>query len=296
MHDSFPLIDKLDHDILMHKDAHFSGNFSLMIDYYEKDGKGVIEEFDLDRIQQLSEAEKQSGQFISEEILSDEEKEEVLKAKAKYASLRNAYDLPEPLAHKIADLVFSEDFDAEKEIEAVLEHGAPAIPLLLQLVKDDDFYHPLFPGYGFAPLYAIECLGKLKAKEAIIPLFESLSKTEFFGEEAVLSALFHIGEPAKEFLLNVVKKVPISKDNENAAIALLLFKDDPNVLSTCLDLLPKEEIVAKPILFTYLLLFCDELKTEEEQKKLRDLKDLPNLSLESREELEWILKAYNKKH
>ena len=40
---SFPLTDELDHAILMHKDVHFGGNFSLMIEYYKEEGKGVIE-------------------------------------------------------------------------------------------------------------------------------------------------------------------------------------------------------------------------------------------------------------
>ena len=201
------------------------------------------------------------------------------------------YDLPPCLAHKIADLIFAEDFDAEKEIEALIE-TPESIPLLIQIVKEDDFYNPLFPGYGFAPLHAIECLGRLKAKEAIIPLFESLSKTEFFGEEAVIHALFQMGEPAKEFLLSVLKNTPLTKDNENAAIGLLLFKDDPKIPSTCLKLLTLPEFQARPVLFTYLLLFCDELKDIEEQKRLKELAKLPNLSKESKEELEWILKSY----
>jgi len=288
---SFPITDEPDHAILMHKDVHFGGNFSLMIEYYKEDGKGVIEEFDLERICYLAEIETQNNLSLSLELLSEEAQEEVIRAKEKYDTLKKVYDLPPCLAHKIADLVFTEDFDGEKEIEALIA-SPESIPLLIRIIKDDDFYNPLFPGYGFAPLHAIECLGRLKAKEAIIPLFESLSKTEFFGEEAVIHALFQIGEPAKEFLLNVLKNTPITKDNENAAIALLLFKDDPVIPSTCLKLLTLPEVQARPVLFTYLLLFCDELKTAEEQHQLKELIKIPNLTKESREELDRILKAY----
>ena len=45
-----PLLDAIDLDILMHKDAHFGGNFDIMIDYYEKEGVGSMPDFETDRI------------------------------------------------------------------------------------------------------------------------------------------------------------------------------------------------------------------------------------------------------
>jgi hypothetical protein len=288
---SFPVTDQLDHDILMHKDVHFGGSFPVMIDYYEKEEKGAIEDFSLDRICALALIEEEEKLSLSVEILTDEEQEEVTRAKEKYRTLKEVYDLPKGLVHKIADLIFSEDFEAEEEIEA-LSKLPEAIPLLIQIVQEEDFYNPLFPGYGFAPLHAMKCLGLLKAQEAIIPLFEALSRIEFFGEEAVINALYLIGAPAKEFLLSVLSKTPITKDNENAAIALLLFKDDPLVPSTCLKLLALPEVQKKPIFFTYLLLFCDELKDSGELEKLKDLESSPHLTKESKEELAWILGSY----
>jgi len=288
---SFPVTDQIDHDILMHKDVHFGGSFPLMISYYEKEEKGAIEDFSLDRICALALFEEKDQLSLSVEILTDEEQEEVTRAKEKYQTLKEVYELPKGLVHKIADLIFSEDFEAEEEIEA-LANCPEAIPLLIQVVQEESFYNPLFPGYGFAPLHAMKCLGLLKAKEAIIPLFESLSKIEFFGEEAVIHALFQIGTPAKEFLLSVLGKTPISKDNENAAIALLLFKEDPSVPSTCLKLLSLPEVQERPVFFTYLLLFCDELKEVQEQEKLKELADLPYLTKENKEELDWILNSY----
>ena len=288
---SYSLTDKIDHDILMHKDAHFSGSFPLMIDYYENNGKGVIEEFALERILELFHIEQENKTFLSEEILTDDEKKEVIQAKIKYDSLKKVYDLPPGPAHKVADLIFSEDFEASEEIESLL--GYPdSIPLLIQLIKDDNFYNPLFPGYGFAPLHAIEALGLLKAKEAIIPLFESLSKTEFFGEESTIYSLFQIGAPAKEFLLEALQTLPISKDNENAAIALLPFKEDPIVPSTCLKLLELPEVQAKPMFFTYLLLTCEDLQNIDEQKKLIEISKLPHLTKENKEELDWIISHF----
>lgn len=291
---SLPLIDQTDRDILMHKDAHFEGSFALMLEYYEKEGKGAIEEFEIDRIQELALLEQQNGISLSENILTEEEKEEVLASKKKYSDLKKIYDLPPGPAQKIADLVFSEDFEAEPEIQA-LANDPKCIPLLIQLIQEDPFYNPIFPGYGFAPLHAMEALGLLKAQEAIIPLFESLSKTEFFGEEAAIHALFKIGQPAKEFLLGVLQKTPLSKDNENAAIALLPFREDPRVSSACIQMLFLPEVQARPTLFTYLLLACEQVSCPEDQHKLQEIAKLSNLSQENREELDWILRSFTRK-
>ena len=55
----FPLVDALDHEILMHRDAHFGGLFSVMIDYYQTEGKGVQPQFSLQRIEKLQQLEKE---------------------------------------------------------------------------------------------------------------------------------------------------------------------------------------------------------------------------------------------
>jgi hypothetical protein len=286
---SFPLIDETDRSILMQKDAHFSGNFAIMLDYYTKEGKGAIDDFPLERIQELYQLEKELGLFLSEEILSIQEKEQVLEAKAKYNSLRDLYDLPPSPAQKVADLILSEDVSAQKEIEALL-NLPQAIPLLIQLVEEEDFYNPLFPGYGFAPLHAMECLGKLKAKEAIIPLFESLSKMEFFGQETAIQALVQIGKPGKDFLLSVLKKTPITKDNENAIIALLSFPQDLEIAFVCLDLLSTSEVLKKPVFCSYLLLSFEGLKDPLIQERLLALAKQPGFPIEAQEELQFILR------
>ena len=50
MDDEFPLVDGIIHEILMHRDIHFSGSFEAMITYYEIDGKGSQPDFSLNRL------------------------------------------------------------------------------------------------------------------------------------------------------------------------------------------------------------------------------------------------------
>jgi HEAT repeat protein len=285
----FPLIDKTDHDIFMHKDVHFGGSFLVMIDYYKNQGKGIQSEFDLDRIEELYHFEEQSHQNLSDLLLTEEEKELVKTAKDKYFSLRELYQIPSAsLPQKIADLILTEDPEATKEIQALCKLGDPAIPLLLDLLKQDEFFDPLYPGYGLAPAHAATCLGKMRATQAIGPLFEALSKAEFFTEEAILAALFHIGAPAKLFLLNILQKKPINRDNENAAIALLSFKDDPMIVERCFELLQDPALFSHPALFTYLLLVCDSLTEPLQRAQLKKLSEHPNLPSDLKEELHFL--------
>ncbi len=289
----FSFTDQTDHEILMHKDAHFSGSFPSMIDYYQKDGKGVMEEFSIARIIELFDIEQEKQTFLSDQILTDDEKKRVIQSKVKYASLKKVYDLEAKPPQLLADLVLSEDFEAEEEIGAIIDCPEVA-PLLIRLIQDDDFYDPLFPGYGLAPLHAIDALAIIKPKEAIIPLFEALTKTEFFAEESVMHALFSIGDPAKEFLLQVAQKEPFTKDNENAAIALLLFREDPLVQARCVDLLTKEAVQKHPTLFTYLLLVCENIQERSLQKKLVDVTCSSLLTGQQKEELGWIVRSFAK--
>ena len=283
-------IDETDHEILMHKDVHFSGSFSLMLEYYQEESKGIQEEFSLEQIERLAEVDSTSSTPLSLLILSEEEQEEVLRAKNTYLSLQKLYDIAPSPAQKLADLILSEDEEPTQEIEALCELGQTAINLLIPVIQSEDFYNPLFPGYGLAPAHASQCLGRLRAKEAIIPLFEALPKTEFFGEEAIVQSLFQIGEPAKAFLLSVVKKIPLTKENENAAIALLPFKEDPLVISTCLDLLEQPIVQQKSALFAYLLFVCDTLKDKNQIERLKNLSHLP-LAPDLKEELIFTLKS-----
>ncbi len=248
MKDTF--IDEIDHLILMHKDVHFGGSFLAMLSYYEAEAIGIQEEFSLDRIQDLALMEENSLTPLSDLILDDIDKKEVQRAKEVYQSLQKLCTADSFAAQKLALLILSEEEEPVQEMEELCSFEKEALAPLLFLLKQDDFYNPLFPGYGLSPSYAASCLGKLQAKEAIAPLFESLSLMEFFGEEAVFQALSQIGDPAKDFLLSIVKKTPLTKENENAAIALTFFPKDPLIVSTCLDLLELSSVQAKPTLFT----------------------------------------------
>jgi hypothetical protein len=202
---SFPLADKYDHDILMHRDVHFSGSFPLMIEYYENEGKGTNPEFELKRILHLYEVEKKSGQNLSEVLLEPEEKEEVVRAKKSYEELKNLYEKEDhKLPKLIADLILTESFEAEEEMKKICEAGKEIVPLLIALVEQHDFYNPLFPGYGHGPAYAATCLGKIKDPRAIPILYEALGRADFFAEEAVLDALQQFAGEAQDFLIKIL--------------------------------------------------------------------------------------------
>ena len=79
-----------------------------------------------------------------------------------------------------------------------------------------------------------------------------IGEADFFNEDVVLQALYSIGEPAKAFLLKVLQAQPINYDNERAAIALLSFKEDPEVHTACLNLLNDLDKKKHSVLATYL--------------------------------------------
>ncbi|NDE82578.1 MAG: hypothetical protein EB051_03035, partial [Chlamydiia bacterium] len=67
--DPFPVMDSQDHEILMHRDAHFSGNFSIMLAYYEEEAKGSYTDFEPKRIRALKEIEEKSQINLADELL-----------------------------------------------------------------------------------------------------------------------------------------------------------------------------------------------------------------------------------
>ncbi len=288
MNDSSFFIDETDKKILMHKDVHFAGSLQGMLAYYEKDGIGIQEEFDLQRIEMLLSLQQSTDSSLSDLLLDQTDQAEIIRAKQAYESLQTLCDSKPSAAQKLALLILSEEEEPEEEIQQLCSYGDAAIDPLLSVIADEDFYNPLFPGYGTAPSRAALCLGKLKAEKAIIPLFESLSLTEFFGEEAVFKALSQIGTPAKQFLLSILKKTPLTKDNENAALALTFFEKDDAVSSCCIDLLYLPSVQANPTFFTYLLGSCEEITNPELIRRLIRLSD--GLSSDMlKEELQLVL-------
>ena len=264
---SLPLTDELDHEILMHKEVHFSGSFPDMIEYYENEGKGVQDHFDLFRIQELALIEREVGYSLAEELLQDREQELVAKAKEKYLLLRELYECDEasPVALAVADLIISEEESPDEEIEALLALGKDAVPALLELIEADEFASPLLPGYGLAPLYAAEVLGKLGDERAILPLFQGARGHDFEREATFFAALARL--PSQEFLLRKLSHFPLTRDHQIAADALANFPPNEEIGKVALTLLHEEAVRKEPTLSFALILLCEGLKSPAEREK-----------------------------
>ena len=155
-----------------------------MLEYYENGGIGAQKSIDVQRIKELMEG----GDEIS---LDQQEVELVQQARARYALLKSVYELSSEgsLTRIIADLILSEEEFPSQEIEALVSRGATAVPALIELLSSEDFYHPLFPGYGRAPALAALCLGKIRDERAIAPLKAALGKDPEFTDPIILDAL-----------------------------------------------------------------------------------------------------------
>ncbi len=176
----------------------------------------------------------------------------------------------------IADLILSEEELPQEEIDAIVAQKGVIVPYLIDLLRSEDFYNPLFPGYGQAPTLAAYCLGKIGDKRAMFSLFEAIGEANFFSEDYVLDALKQIGAPAKEFLLKVMQSEPINFDNERAAIALVRFKDDPEVAKCSFKMLLKPIVWKDPALAVHLILACEGLQDPLEQQQFTALAADPN--------------------
>lgn len=268
----FPIAYSIDNEILMHRDAHFGGSFPIMLEYYVKEGKGVCQDFDLRRIEELAQMELQTGKNLSPLMLSGAEAERVALARQSYKKLKDLYEIRNPkslLPKKIADLILAEDeAETEKAIEAIIAEKSAIVSALIDLLKNEDFYNPLFPGYGQAPVLAAQCLGRIGDKRAIISLFEAIGEGDFFSESIILDALHAIGQPAKDFLLKVLHGHPITMVNEQAAIALIRFKQDSEVSNACLQILKEIDLSKNLALATYLVLACEGLASPQQKELL----------------------------
>ena len=270
----FPLIDAVDHAILMHRDAHFGGAFPIMLDYYRKEGKGTLPEFSLPRIERLAMLETQMKENLAALFLTAQEIERVADARQAYEKLRAIYDIQHPktpFPRLIADLILAEDEEAKEEIAAIVAEKDKIVPALIDLLRQEEFYDPLFPGYGQSPLLAVTCFEQIGDKRAMIALFEALGQGDFFIDDHILKALRAIGTPAKDFLLRILASRPINEDNEKAAIAIGAFKDDPQVAHACLKLLQEPDFQQDKCLSTYLVLACVGLKDEKDRQAFREM-------------------------
>ncbi len=287
------LSEEMDHLILMHRDAHFGGDFRVMIDYYQdEDRVGVQLDLDPERILYLAQVEEKLETNLAATLLSAGEAEVVARSRRAYERLKEIYEVEEeknPIPRLLADLIFAENPEPVEEMEAIISQGTRLVPELLAIVCSEESYSPLFPGYGLAPLLAIECLGKIGDPQAVRPLFELLAKDYVREEETIISALHGMGDPAKDFLLQVVRSRPLTTDNTSAAYALTLFAERSDVALTCFDQLHQSDVLQKPMLRTYLVLCCYGLKGTERQDELIKLADLPDFPEDLTSEIEAIL-------
>ena len=268
-YESYPVVDAVDHEILMHRDAHFGGLFTIMLDYYRNEGKGVQPDFEIPRIERLKTLEEQLKENLAALFLASDEMEKVADSREAYQKLRGIYEIANPRSihpRLIADLILTEDLEAENEIAAVVAEKDLIVSALIELLKNDELHDPLFPGYGLAPSLIVTCLEKIGDKRAIISLFQALGQGDFFEDEQIVKALKSIGEPAKKFLLKVMHGRPLNEDNEKAIIALITFKDDPEVASASFKMLQEPDVMKDPCLHTYLILACEGLKDPAERK------------------------------
>lgn len=288
----FPLVDAVDHEILMHRDAHFGGQFPIMLDYYRLEGKGMQPEFEISRIERLAALEEETKQNLAALCLDSHEAQKVADAREAYRLLRAIYEVKKaknPYPQLMADLILAEDEEPEAEIAAIVEHKDKIVPSLIELLRNETFYDPLFPGYGLAPLLAVKCLGRIGDKRAIISLFEALGQGDFFADDQVLKALKAIGSSAKEFLLHVVKGRPLNEDNERAAIALIAFKDEEGVADFCYDLLQEPDVQKDPCLPTYLVMACAGLKDPVRRQALRVMAKSDKIPKLLREDIKGVI-------
>jgi len=299
-HDSgderFPLCDNIDTAIIMHRDVHFGGNFNVMIDYYLKGGKGVQPAFTAERLRQLQALEAAAEQDLMEILLAPSDLEKVHEAREAYEKLRSVYEkeaeLPSPHLKLLADLILSEDEEAQEEVQAVVNEGRTIVPRLLQLIQSPEFHDALWPGYGVAPELAAKCLGHIGDTDAVVTLFEAIEDYDFFGEDTVFRALRHIGQPAKSFLLGILEKTPPTRDSERAARALIYFSPDEEVAKCCLALLQMDTILNMSTLSTYLVLNCTGLRSNEDRAAFQKLAQHPDISEELQRDIQSVISEF----
>ncbi len=256
--EGYDLTDEIDHAILMQRDAHFGGDFQVMLDYYQKDeGLGINPDFELDRIIYLQQVERELKTDLAANMLSAPEAELVARCRLAYERLKEVYEHKMLLPRLLADLILTEEHEPIAEIEAVAAQGSKIVPELLHIIQSDDAYDALFPGYGFAPYLAIICLGKIKDPSVLPQLFGIFSRELIFDEGVLLNAFVSIGEPAKAFLINILQGRPLTSDNLHAAFALTAFGDDPEVVKLAVDQMQDPLVQKNELLMDYLRCHTD---------------------------------------
>lgn len=281
-----PLLNEIDLEILMHKDAHFGGSFTVMIEYYEEEGIGVQEEFDLQRIKDLAIYDKDG--HLSAEMLPDQAKNDVFFSKELYKKFRDCYEGEDALPMRLADLILSESYHPEKEIAALSTFEKRAIKPLVEILLQDHFYNPLNPGYGRAPINAALSLKKIGNTDAIPYLFGALGKS-FSVDEILINTLISFGKEGENFLYDRLKGVPYTKDNYLAALALSSFPVSDETAELALSLLCKKETFNHPSYASYLICICEGLENNTDRQKFIEIANSDQLTKQLASEMKIII-------
>lgn len=288
--EGFPLLDSTDQEIILHREIHFGGSFSAMLEYYEREGKGAL--LDTDRIYALADFEQKMGQNLATVYLTEIELGTVASILTVYERLRSLCETQaKPTrARLIAELILAEEEEEEAAIAAVVQTGAPIVPELIRLLEAVEFSGPLAPGYGFAPVLAARCLGQIGDPLAVRPLFEAIGHPNEEIDHGAIAALAAIGEPAQGFLLRVLQARPFSIDTERAAAALSTLPSNPLIGQQALELLHDTTLwKPHPNLMAYLAICCGGLSTQEQRDRLATLIKDPRFPGLAREEAEYWL-------
>lgn len=291
---SIPLLSAEDVEILMHRDAHFGGNFNIMIDYYgNQDHIGIMPDFEVERIKFLQQKEGEMGENLSTILMPLPAKQIVEKSKKLYISLRSVYEeAKEDLSKLISDLILAEEEEPVKEINALAEHKEKAVKLLLNLLSSEEFFDPLYPGYGRAPINAAKVLAKIKDERAIPYIFNAIGQDNFDADQEMITALLSFGEPAKNFLLKKMLGQPYSKDNERAMMALTALEGDEEIAKVALSLLEEKGVMAHEGFAIYLVLACYPLIHEHDRNRFKALSHLKAIPSSVRGEMEMVIKFW----
>jgi hypothetical protein len=267
-----PLLDAVDIEILMHRDAHFGGNFDIMLEYYEGEGVGAMPDFEVERIRELKEIQNDLGENLSAKILPMPVLEQIKEAQGLYKKFREVYESKgNHISVLISDLILAEEEHPKKVIREIVANGNEALSPLLHIIDGRQFYDPLFPGYGRAPMLAAECLAKIGDPKAIPHLFQAIGHENFSIDEAFIKALVSFGDNAKNFLFKRLQHTPISKENEHAAIVLTSFPPDEEIAKLSLSMLLNSLIFKHENFSTYLVLACEGLKKQSDRQLFFDL-------------------------
>lgn len=271
-----PLVEEEVIDILKHCAAHFGDRLDLMLAAYQMERAAAVLDVGLEEIERLIEMERAGQDKLAPLLLSGADAEEIAAARKAYSALRDIYDVEEELTdipRLMADLILSEEEEPTAEIAAIVARGRDMVTPLVELLTNDLFSNPLFPGYGRAPSLAAICLGKLKAKSAIPQLFDSIGRSDFFADDILIKALAEMGEEGISFVIDRLHSRPVGPDNVKAAMVLAGLPPSEAIANAAWEQLQEPQIRSSGDHALYLTLCCSSLMDPTRRQQLKKLAD-----------------------